>query len=37
MRYAVVGYVLTYATLVGYVVLLFTRLRRAERKVGREL
>ena len=34
MRYAVVGYILTYATLIGYVVLLFARLRRADRKAG---
>lgn len=34
MRYALIGYVLTYGTLIGYVVLLFARLRAAEKKVG---
>jgi hypothetical protein len=36
VRYAIVGYILTYATLVGYVALLFARLRRAEEEVGSE-
>ncbi|MDJ0923674.1 MAG: hypothetical protein QNJ77_03850 [Acidimicrobiia bacterium] len=34
MRYAVIGYVLTYGALVGYVVLLFARLRAAENRVS---
>lgn len=34
MRYVVVGYILTYGTLIGYVTLLVVRLRAAERKVG---
>ena len=34
MRYAFVGYVLTYGTLIGYVALLFARLRSAEKRVG---
>lgn len=34
MRYAVVGYILTYGTLIGYVSLLFARLRAAEKRAG---
>lgn len=34
MRYVVVGYALTYGTLIGYVLLLAARLRSAEKKVG---
>jgi hypothetical protein len=34
VRYVVVGYILTYGTLIGYVALLIVRLRAAERKVG---
>jgi len=34
VRYVVVGYILTYGTLIGYVVLLVARIRAAERKVG---
>ena len=34
MRYAIIGYVLTYGALVGYVVLLAARLRTAEQRVA---
>ena len=34
MRYVVIGYVLTYGTLVAYVVSVMVRLRSAERKLG---
>ena len=34
MRYVVVGYILTYGTLIAYVAFLMTRLRSAEKKVG---
>ena len=34
MRYVVVGYILTYGTLVGYVALLIARVRSAEKRVG---
>lgn len=34
MRYVVVGYILTYGTLIAYVGFLFARLRYAEKKVG---
>jgi hypothetical protein len=33
MRYVVIGYILTYGTLIGYVALLAMRLRAAEKKV----
>ena len=34
MRYVVIGYILTYGTLIAYVVFLMARLRSAEKKVG---
>lgn len=34
MRYVVVGYLLTYGTLIGYVWLLAVRLRAAEKRVS---
>jgi hypothetical protein len=34
MRYVVVGYILTYGTLIAYVISLMARLRSAEEKVG---
>ena len=34
MRYAVIGYILTYGSLIAYVALLMARLRSAERKAG---
>lgn len=34
MRYAVIGYILTYGALVAYVISLALRLRAAERKAG---
>jgi hypothetical protein len=34
MRYVVVGYLLTYGTLIGYAVLLAARLRSAQKRVG---
>lgn len=34
MRYVVIGYVLTYGTLIGYVFFLAMRLRTAEKKSG---
>ena len=36
MRYVVVGYILTYGTLVGYVWLLAVRLRAAKKRVGEQ-
>ena len=34
MRYAVVGYILTYGTLIGYIGLMFARLRSAEKRAS---
>lgn len=34
MRYVVIGYVLTYGTLIAYVAFLAARLRSAEKKAG---
>ena len=34
MRYVVVGYILTYGTLIGYVSLLVLRLRTARKRAG---
>ena len=34
MRYVVIGYILTYGTLLGYVAWLSHRLRTARRKAG---
>lgn len=34
MRYAVIGYVLTYGTLIAYVAFLALRLRNARRELG---
>jgi hypothetical protein len=34
MRYVVIGYLLTYCTLIGYVLWLGQRLRAARRRVG---
>ncbi len=36
MRYVVVGYFLTYGTLIAYVGFLVARLRSAEKKVGEQ-
>ena len=34
MRYVIVGYILTYGTLIAYVWFLVARLRSAEKKAG---
>ncbi len=34
MRYVVIGYILTYGTLIGYVWLLAARLRAANKRAG---
>lgn len=34
MRYVVIGYILTYGTLIGYVAWLGQRLRVARRRIG---
>lgn len=36
MRYVVIGYTLTYGTLIAYIVSLMARLRSAEKKVGEQ-
>ena len=34
MKYVIVGYILTYGTLLGYIGLLAARLRRARQRAG---